>query len=114
MGIFLLIYATLYEISVASRRILHKILKQFSFLRLTRDSTAPMKALIPFKLLLMIALAACMHLLTTPAKASVATLPASSAIETVKSQASLPETSSIVLIGAVGIMLMLRRRRLHA
>jgi hypothetical protein len=72
-----------------------------------------MKAPLLPKLLLMIALAACMHLIATPATANVATLPASSAIEAVKKQASLPETSSVVLLGAVGIMLMLRRRRLH-
>ena len=72
-----------------------------------------MKALMLPKLLLLIALAACMHLFAVPGMAAVATLSAPTAVEAVKSKGSLPETSSVVLIGAVGIMLMLRRRRLY-
>jgi hypothetical protein len=110
------ISAPLYEISVAHIRIFYKFLKQSSFLRLTRDTTAPMKASQLFKLLLLVALAAWMHILASPAKANanVAVTPTLAAEPLQSAQSShLPETSSVVLISAVGIMLMLRRRRLH-
>jgi hypothetical protein len=75
-----------------------------------------MKA-VPFvKLLLMIALVAWLQVLAAPAHANAEVLANSPNTEVARTATTLgvPETSSVVLIGAVGIMLMLRRRSLHA
>lgn len=75
-----------------------------------------MKALPLLKLLLMITLAACMHVMAAPAHAKSEIIADTSNAEMAKAPGSfsVPETSSVVLIGALGLMLMLRRRRLHA
>jgi hypothetical protein len=75
-----------------------------------------MKAIPLVKLLLMIVLVAWMQMLTAPAQANAEVLANSSSPGVARTAKTLgvPETSSVVLIGAVGIMLMLRRRSLHA
>lgn len=74
-----------------------------------------MKAIPLVKLLLMIALVAWMQVLAAPARASAEVLASSPTPEMATATTmGVPETSSVVLIGALGIMLMLRRRRLHA
>ncbi len=70
-----------------------------------------MKALPLLKLLLMIALVAFLQILAAPAQAEEA---APVENKPAKALAAVPETSSVVLIGALGLVLMLRRRRLHA
>ena len=75
-----------------------------------------MKAIPLVKLLLMIVLVAWMQMLVTPAHASTEILANSQSPDVARTAKTLgvPETSSVVLIGAVGVMLMLRRRSLHA
>ena len=75
-----------------------------------------MKAIPLVKLLLMIVLVAWMQMLTAPVHASSEVLANSTTPDVTRTAKTLgvPETSSVVLIGAVGIMLMLRRRSLHA
>jgi hypothetical protein len=106
-----------YENKVASRGIFHKILRHYSFL--SRNSiyqNFAMKAIPLVKLLLMTVLVAWMQVLTPAAHAStevLANAPTTDVARTAKTM-GVPETSSVVLISAVGIMLMLRRRSLHA
>jgi hypothetical protein len=75
-----------------------------------------MKTLPLLKLLLLIALAAWMHVMAVPAEAHPDLLADSVNGEAVRAAKTLsvPETSSVVLIGALGLTLMLRRRRLQA
>lgn len=75
-----------------------------------------MKAVPLVKLLLMMVLVAWMQVLTPPAHANTEVLANAPSTEVTRTAQSMgvPETSSVVLIGAVGIMLMLRRRSLHA
>jgi hypothetical protein len=75
-----------------------------------------MKAIPLVKLLLMIALVAWMQVLAAPSHADAEVLAHAPTNEGVRTATTLgvPETSSVVLIGAVGLMLMLRRRSLHA
>lgn len=75
-----------------------------------------MKALPLLKLLLLVVLAAWMHILAAPVHGYAEILADSAGAEAARTAKSLggPETSSVVLIGAVGLMLMLRRRRLQA
>jgi hypothetical protein len=75
-----------------------------------------MKAIPLVKLLLMIALVAWMQVLAAPAHAHAEVLANAPTNEVARTATTMgvPETSSVVLIGAVGIMLMLRRRSLHA
>jgi hypothetical protein len=72
-----------------------------------------MKSLPILKLLVMIALTAWMYLLAAPAHANTQLLADSAAAPNANGM-GVPETSSVVLIGALGVTLMLRRRRLHA
>lgn len=71
-----------------------------------------MKALPALKLIMLVALAALMQVLATPAQAHIGAPGAEATAAT--TNISGPETSSVVLVGALGVMLMLRRRRLQA
>ena len=73
-----------------------------------------MKALPVLKLLVMLVVAAWMHVLAAPAQADSVILADSGASTPAAKVMGVPETSSVVLIGALGVTLMLRRRRLHA
>jgi hypothetical protein len=75
-----------------------------------------MKTLPLLKLFLLIAVAAWMHVLAAPAQANTEILADSVGADATRSAKVLgvPETSSVVLLGALGLTLMLRRRRLQA
>lgn len=74
-----------------------------------------MKSLPLLRLLSMIALAAWMQVLASPSPAHAELNHDSSGLApaTAASSLTVPETSSVVLLGTLGLMLMLRRRRLH-
>lgn len=75
-----------------------------------------MKAFPLLKLVLLIALVAWMNGFASAAYARTDVIADATATEAGRSAKTLgvPETSSVVLLGAIGIMLMLRRRRFHA
>jgi hypothetical protein len=102
-----------YDFSVAETTDFYKVLKHSSFQDSFFGTTFAMKALPVLKLLVMLVVAAWMHVLAAPAQADSVILADSGATPAAKVM-GVPETSSVVLIGALGVTLMLRRRRLHA
>jgi hypothetical protein len=102
-----------YDFYVAETAGFYKVLKHSSFQDSLFGTTVVMKALPALKLLVMLVVAAWMHVLAVPAQADAAILADAGAAPAAKVM-GVPETSSVVLIGALGVTLMLRRRRLHA
>jgi hypothetical protein len=104
-----------YDFSVAESADFYKVLKHSSFQDSLFGTAAAMKTLPILKLLVMLVVAAWMHVLAAPAQADAVILADSVAAAAPAAKVmGVPETSSVVLIGALGVTLMLRRRRLHA